>query len=116
MNIVLKSNDRTLLSISSEELLGLTNALNEVCNGIHISKTEFETRLGVSRQLLTDLLKQLNSEPHAARRAPELLDFWVDQGSVMIQAISVFGDPVEMGETQSSELAELLKKAITDAS
>jgi hypothetical protein len=47
------------LSLNRDELRLVKNALNEVCNGIHISEPEFKTRLGESRvdaqKLLTEV-------------------------------------------------------------
>ncbi len=38
------------LRVTTNEALLLTNALNEVCNGIHIDDREFSTRLGIDRE------------------------------------------------------------------
>ena len=37
------------VELTDAELVVVNNALNEVCNGVHIEDDEFETRLGVSR-------------------------------------------------------------------
>jgi len=116
MNFVLQSSDQTLLSISAEELRGVTNALNEVCNGIHIPEASFQTRLGVSREFLSSLLGALLAEPHPTRRGSDLANAWAEHGAVMVRAISVFGDPIEMGETQSAAFSEQLRQAIAEAS
>ncbi len=45
--------------LDREEAIGVHNAINEVCNGIHIEDAEFQTRLGISRSELADVLKKL---------------------------------------------------------
>jgi hypothetical protein len=47
------------ISLTEAELILLSNSLNEVLNGIEI--TEFQTRLGVSREAARDLLNQIGS-------------------------------------------------------
>ncbi|WP_426012515.1 hypothetical protein [Caulobacter sp. DWR2-3-1b2] len=46
---------------SSDELALISNALNEVCNGIDIDDAEFATRLGGQRQEVRQLLDDLGS-------------------------------------------------------
>jgi hypothetical protein len=46
--------------LSNDELIMLNNALNEVCNGVHIADTEFQTRLGSDRGALRALLAQIS--------------------------------------------------------
>jgi hypothetical protein len=116
MNVVLQSNERSLLSLSTDELRGLTGALNEVCNGAGTPKEAFLERVGVNRETLLSLLGILRSHPHQSRRAQELVQVWAEHGSVMVRAISVYGDPVELGETQSTEFLAQLKLAIKEAS
>ena len=50
-----KSASATIV-MSPEELATVTNALNEVCNGLDLP--EFSTRLGVSREEAVELLHQ----------------------------------------------------------
>jgi hypothetical protein len=47
--------------LSDVELLMLNNALNEVCNGVHIPDSEFQTRLGRERDEMRTLLDEINS-------------------------------------------------------
>ena len=49
------------LRLTNDELVMLNNALNEVCNGVRIAETEFQTRLGWDRAALRELLDQINS-------------------------------------------------------
>ena len=46
-----------LILFTPDELLTLSNALNEVCNGLELP--EFSTRIGVDREEAVDLLKSL---------------------------------------------------------
>ncbi len=46
--------------LSRDELALLNNALNEVCNGIDFSDSEFHTRLGADRSEGLALLRQIN--------------------------------------------------------
>lgn len=45
MNAIAINKDKIILELSSDELRVLSNALNEVCNGIEV--WEFDTRMGV---------------------------------------------------------------------
>ncbi|HEY3857556.1 MAG TPA: hypothetical protein VGO67_24505 [Verrucomicrobiae bacterium] len=51
--------------LEDDEAQMINNALNEVCNGIDVE--EFETRLGWSRNRLSELLSQI----HASLEGPE---------------------------------------------
>jgi hypothetical protein len=116
MHTVLRAPDRTLLSLSEEDLTVLSNAVNEICNGVHIADSEFETRLGTSRAALRTLLADIWAVPHPSRQHAELLGAWVDQGAVMVRALNVYGDAIELGETAAREFAAQLNQAIQDAS
>ena len=54
VKLVRTEQDNACVEVSTQELLILNNALNEVCNGIHVP--EFETRMGVSLQKVELLL------------------------------------------------------------
>lgn len=116
MNIVLSSSDRTLLSLTCEELDGISNALNEVCNRVHIGDEEFEIRMGMSREALRSVLAALRADPHPSRQLPERAEVWADHGAVMVCSINAFGDPVEMGESSALAFSEQLQVAIEAAS
>ncbi|WP_244263170.1 hypothetical protein [Yersinia frederiksenii] len=45
------------LKLTNDELLILNSALNEICNGISIS--EFDTRIGATREDVTLLLEKI---------------------------------------------------------
>jgi hypothetical protein len=114
MNKVLSTPDRTLLSFTNEEFTAVMNAVNEVCNGVHIEDWEFQTRIGVTREFLRSVLRDLNLDPLPARQVPELLQAWED-GGVMVRAISVYGDPLKLGVAEAQAFAEKLKTAIREA-
>jgi hypothetical protein len=116
MNHVLHTSKRTLVSLSSEELLGLVNALNEVCNGINVPETEFQTRLGVSKALLFELHQGLLAEPDESALKYERVDAWAEPASVMVRAVSVFGDAVEMSTLEAEAFISQVQQAIETAS
>ncbi len=116
MNAVLQTTNRLLLSFTADELVGVCNALNEVCHGVDIDDSEFLTRLGVSRAFLADLLGQLRAGvKHPVLRADNRADAWVDQGSVQAICVNVCGDSVDMGSEEALAFAEQLRKAIREA-
>jgi hypothetical protein len=57
----------TVIDLTSEELLLLRNALNEVCNGVRDLEddSEFATRLGVSRTMPLIARVHPNERPQA---------------------------------------------------
>jgi hypothetical protein len=59
------------IEVSVEELRVLTNALNEVCHGVHIADFEFETRLGAQRDDVRSLLDRLGKQYDEVDRPSE---------------------------------------------
>jgi hypothetical protein len=112
MNLILRSSGQALMSLTDEERVGIANALNEICNGIHIDEPEFQTRLGVDRALLVELLHKFQAEPSIAASAYERVDVSAAPASVMVRAVSVYGDPVEMGTSEAEALVRELQKCI----
>lgn len=49
------------VALDADEVLTLSNALNEVCNGVEIDDFEFRTRIGVEREQARKLLHRLRS-------------------------------------------------------
>src|SRR4051812_24302547 len=116
MNAILHTPQRLLLSVSTDELMGICNALNEVCHGIHIEDPEFQTRLGLPRSVLVNLLNDLRAGvQHPSRRVDERVAAWADGGSVQAICVTACGDPVDMGEDQARTFAEQLQEAIRKA-
>lgn len=116
MNIVLQTSERTLLSVSAQELVGLINALNEVCNGVHIPDSEVGSRLGVDRAFLASLHQELLAQPSEPAAEFQRVDVWAEPASVMLRAISVYGDPVEMSTSEAEALVGQLQQSIEAAS
>jgi len=116
MNIVLSASDRTLLSLTCEELSAVSSALNEVCNGSCIGDDEFESRMGASRETLRSVLAALQGGPHPSRQLQERAEAWADHGVVMVCSINAFGDPVEMAESSALAFLKQLQVAIQQAS
>ena len=116
MNVVLQTADRILVSFDADELVGISNALNEVCHGIGIDDPEFQTRLGVSRSFLEKLLHDLRpGERHPIQRAEHRASAWADGGSVQAICVTAFGDPVDMGTEEAQRFAQELQAAIQEA-
>ena len=61
---------RFVIEASDAELTLLSNALNEVCNGVQISEAEFATRLGASREDARRLLRALGGVMRGIGPAP----------------------------------------------
>jgi|GEM_PF-2115257 hypothetical protein len=59
MQTLAAHSDSLDLRLSLEELVAINNALNEVTNALDIE--EFETRMGVSRDVAVELLRQIHT-------------------------------------------------------
>src|SRR2546423_739685 len=55
-----EDHEHVALHTTRAEMMLISNALNEVCNGVHIDDFEFQTRLGVSREEARRLLRQIH--------------------------------------------------------
>ena len=115
MKTVIATKARVLVSLSTDELLALANSLNEVLNNSSIDEHDCHTRIGIDYDKLQELhrnlleVKQFEMSPDS-----EIFDAWRDGESVQIRAISVFGDPADLGfEEVSDKLRALLED--TDA-
>ena len=53
--------EEVVLEMSRGELILINNALNEVCNGLHMDEYEFQTRLGVSVEDARRLLRRIQA-------------------------------------------------------
>ncbi|MFO0952355.1 MAG: hypothetical protein U0835_14640 [Isosphaeraceae bacterium] len=53
--------EEVVLEMSRGELILINNALNEVCNGIHMGEDEFQTRLGASVEDARRLLRRIRA-------------------------------------------------------
>ena len=68
MNIVAHNQNSFEFCLNLEELGLIGNALNEVCNGVHIDDLEFQTRLGADRSVMRELLKQISDAYRSVAR------------------------------------------------
>lgn len=116
MNLIHKTKQRYLVSLTPDELTGISNALNEVCNGVHIADAEFQTRLGHPRSELAAILQRIG-EFFAADNADsmEILDTWSDGATVQVRAISVSGDPVDMSTEDALSFATQITRCAHEA-
>lgn len=57
MDVISIAGKEAQLTIGENELLILNSALNEICNGISV--TEFETRIGASKENVCTLLNDI---------------------------------------------------------
>jgi hypothetical protein len=60
MNTVKVDDEIVTVELDQNEVMLLNNALNEVCNGVHISDAEFQTRLGGDRAEARRLLARVH--------------------------------------------------------
>ena len=59
MDKVKLEHERATVELDRQEMALLQQALNEVCNGVHISDAEFTTRLGAGRAAARRLLDRI---------------------------------------------------------
>jgi hypothetical protein len=116
MNLIRKTTQRYLVSLTQEELTGISNALNEVCNGVHIADAEFQTRLGHTRSELASIMQRLGEFSTTTNAdSMEVAEAWSDGGSVQVRAISVSGDPVDMSTEEALWFAALITRCAREA-
>ena len=116
MRIVLQSPSRSLISFSADELIGISNSLNEVCHGVHIEDFEFETRLGVPRKFLQEILSKIQAGGETQTLQPDIrAEVWADQGSVQAIFVAVHGDPVDMSVEEAICFRNKLEHVINEA-
>ena len=66
MDTIETSDDMAVVRLSGDEIRTVNNALNEVLNGPDaIEEREFETRLGVTRNFASTLLRAIRELPKA---------------------------------------------------
>ena len=58
MKIINRLEKKVIIEITDEELYVLSNALNEICNGIEVF--EFETRIGMKKEEVKELLDKFD--------------------------------------------------------
>lgn len=82
---------------------------------MEIADAEFQTRLGHPRAQLANILQQISEAFASADAGCDITQAWSDGGSVQVRAISVFGDPVDMGTDQALSFAELISRCAREA-
>lgn len=98
MNVIAQHQDRVLLSIGPEDLREVITALQS-----HSSTA--------AQGIASRLQSQLRTAPHAV----ELAEAWADGGSVQVRAISIWGDPLDLGDGEAREFAARILKAVGEA-
>ena len=116
MNAVLQTPERLLLSLTTEELCGISNAMNEVCHGVHIDDEEFEPRLGVTREFLADLLHRLHAGAVDPLQVYQRTEAWADGASVQALCVTAAGDPVDLCCDEALRFVQQIHDAIEQAS
>lgn len=53
--------DKLVWTLSLDDAIAVNNAMNEICNGVHIEDWEFPIRLGVPREELRRILSELHA-------------------------------------------------------
>jgi hypothetical protein len=61
MIVLSADGDGADLRLTSDEIIMINNALNEVCHSAHIGDFEFQTWLGWNRPTLANLLDQIGT-------------------------------------------------------
>ena len=115
MNLKHHNGHHFLAHLTRDELNGISNALNEVCNGVHIDDAEFETRLGQSREQLQGLLGEISQCLSSPPSDYEIKEAWADGCSVQARCISAYGDPADMSSEEAREFASRLIAAADEA-
>ena len=116
MNLVLANANRLLISVSRDALVGINNAVNEICNDGDLDDSEFQTRLGCSRAELREVLRGISGALSAApASSSELVSSVRDGSAVQVRAISVFGDPIDMSGDEARAFAEDLLAGARDS-
>ncbi|MBT2235139.1 hypothetical protein [Nonomuraea sp. NEAU-A123] len=59
VEIVCTTADVITVNLGPEDVLAIKNALNEVCNGIHLDDWDFRLRIGVDRDQAQVLLRTI---------------------------------------------------------
>jgi hypothetical protein len=101
MNPIRRTRDRVLLSMSTAEIETVEQALAQLT-----SSDDAQKCLALLRSRLEDV---------AISHTDDILDAWVDGGSVQVRAISVYADPVDLGAGEARSYAQKILKAAEEA-
>jgi hypothetical protein len=108
MNLAHTNGHHLLVLMTREEAETISNALNELCNGFHLSDAEFQTRMGADRPFVEALLGSMHQFLDAQPREFDVVEAWVDGASVQAKCVSAYGDAVDMSSTEARRFAEKL--------
>ncbi|WP_346229535.1 hypothetical protein [Microbispora maris] len=61
MEIIRATPDVIALILGREDVLAINNALNEICNGVHLDEWDFQTRMGVDREQARKVLHAIGA-------------------------------------------------------
>lgn len=115
MNLKHHNGHHFLVHLTLDELHGISNALNEVCNRVHLDDAEFETRLGQSREQLKELLGEISQGLSSPPSDFEIKEAWAEGCSVQARCFSAYGDPADMSSGEAREFASCLIAAADEA-
>ncbi|MCY3003059.1 MAG: hypothetical protein NTV21_14750 [Planctomycetota bacterium] len=111
MHTVLRTPNQALISLTNAEMLVLTDILRHARHHRDLGESEFRLRFGADRESASALHDAMLATPR--QQQLETAEVWAEPGSsVMLRAITVHGDPVELSEHEAREFAERLRQAI----
>ncbi|WP_405396234.1 hypothetical protein [Microbispora hainanensis] len=61
MEIIRATADAITISLGPDDALAVNNALNEICNGVHLDEWDFQTRMGVDREHARKVLQTMGA-------------------------------------------------------
>ncbi|GAA3472098.1 hypothetical protein [Nonomuraea roseola] len=61
MEIIRATSDVITANLGPDDALAINNALNEICNGVHLDEWDFQTRMGVDREQARKVLHAIGA-------------------------------------------------------
>ncbi|GAA2776478.1 hypothetical protein [Nonomuraea dietziae] len=61
MEIIRVTSDVITVGLGPDDALAISNALNEICNGVHLDEWDFQTRMGVDRAQARKVLRAIGA-------------------------------------------------------
>jgi len=101
MNIIHRIREAALLSVRSEELDAIEQSLAA------------NTSSAAAQECLARLRKDLASRPESAEH--DILNVWADGAAVLVRAVSVYADPVDMGSEEARDFAQRILDCANEA-
>lgn len=115
MNLAHQNRHHFLVHLTRDELVVVSNALNEVCHGVDIDDAEFQARLSVSRPTLQALVTAIDGFLTTEPEAFETVTAEADGCSVQVRCVSAQGGAVDMSSVQARDFAGVLTRCADDA-